>query len=114
MNTSAQAWLLAYDISDRKRLARILRFVRRHAKPLQHSLFFARWTPRQRDAILSALEQLIDPRHDDIRLYPLKNRPWSICLGRQHPIPDTLELIQPPIPPQPTPHFPETPMQAIE
>ena len=42
--------------------------------PLQYSVFLFSGTPGQLQSCLTHLAQIIDPRHDDIRAYPLPQR----------------------------------------
>jgi len=64
-------YLLAYDIREPKRLARVHRYLRRHAVPVQYSVFVARLTGRELTRIAGDLGALIDAREDDVRIYPL-------------------------------------------
>ena len=41
-----RAWLIAYDISDPKRLNRVHRFVIKHCVPVQYSLYYFEGSPR--------------------------------------------------------------------
>ena len=64
-------WLICYDIADRRRLQRVHRVMRRHAVPLQYSVFHAMATRSELLAIFDEIEGRIDARHDDVRAYPL-------------------------------------------
>ena len=78
--------LICYDIADRKRLARLHRSLKRQAMALQYSVFLFTGSPRQLEALLAQLRQLIDPRHDDLRAYPLPERGPRLRLGKS-PLP---------------------------
>ncbi|MCX8049880.1 MAG: CRISPR-associated endonuclease Cas2 [Methylohalobius sp.] len=70
--------LVAYDISDPKRLYRVHRYLKKLGIPLQYSVFLLHITPIQRKQIVFRLNRLIDPRADDVRIYPLpKNPDWQ-------------------------------------
>lgn len=75
-------WLVAYDISDRKRLARVHRFMAKKGVPLQLSLFSATMTTRQAQALGAQLCELIDRKQDDLRLYPLPDGAVIERLGK--------------------------------
>jgi len=78
----ATAWLVCYDIAEPRRLARVWRAVREFAVPLQYSVFWARLDGTGVAAALSALAGRIDPRLDDVRLYPLPENVQITGLGR--------------------------------
>jgi len=75
-------WIICYDIACPRRLGRIHRCLKRVASPLQYSVFLFSGTEPQLQRCLATLEQLMDPRHDDIRAYPLPQRGLRWCLGR--------------------------------
>lgn len=66
-----RTWLIAYDISNPKRLLRVHRYLKTVATPVQYSLFVAEESTYGIQRIHLALEELIDPRNDDVRIYPL-------------------------------------------
>lgn len=76
-------YLIAYDIRCPRRLGQVHRFLRREGLPVQYSVFTAQMTQRKFMRVLDGLDSLIDPRADDIRLYPLPSRQDSVALGRQ-------------------------------
>lgn len=67
--TQFRTWLIAYDIRLPKRLAQVHRYLRRHAVPVQYSVFVTRRTAQQIGAIRAALAGLIDATVDDVRIY---------------------------------------------
>lgn len=70
--------IIAYDIANPKRLGRIHRFLKKQAIPLQYSVFLAYLNVADREILLAQLATIIEPRHDDIRIYPLPKKPaWS-------------------------------------
>ncbi len=78
--------LISYDIADPRRLGRIHRALKRQAMALQYSVFLHTGTPRQFEALIAQLQQLIDPRQDDLRAYPLPERGTRMRLGKS-PLP---------------------------
>ncbi len=78
-----QLHVLAYDISmDPARLVQVHRIVRKWGFPLQYSVFLIPATPAQIRVLLAELETTIDPRRDDIRVYPLPTTVDIVQLGR--------------------------------
>lgn len=75
-------WLICYDITDPERLRRVHKEVRRYATPLQHSVFWTHATRRELVGRLAPLTQMIDPRQDDLRAYPLLTASQPIVYGR--------------------------------
>ena len=67
----SQQWIVAYDITSPRRLARVHRYLSGRALALQKSVFFWRGTPAEFIALRRQLAALIRPSQDDIRLYPL-------------------------------------------
>jgi len=68
------AWLICYDIADEKRLTRVHKNISGLAAQIQYSVYHLRAEPQQIDQILADLQILIDPREDDIRIYPLARK----------------------------------------
>ena len=86
--------LVCYDIRNPKRLIRVHRFLRNHGFPLQYSVFTVPLTPRQAEWLTGELDELINPKRDDVRLYPLPAQPDRISFGRQT-FPDGVMLLSP-------------------
>jgi len=62
---------IAYDITCLKRLGRVHRYLRTVAVPVQYSVFAAEETAQGIQRIRDALAQEINPKTDDVRIYPL-------------------------------------------
>lgn len=82
-----QQTIICYDITCPRRLARIHRYLKKHAWPLQYSVFVFTGTPTQLDRCWEQLGRLIDPRSDDVRAYPLPQRGLRWSLGAA-PLPE--------------------------
>lgn len=89
--TTRKHWLLAYDIANRRRLARVHRYLRQRGIALQYSVFGLEHTDRELRTVLDDLALLIDPKADDIRAYHIPHRCKIWALGRQA-LPDGIEL----------------------
>ena len=73
--------IICYDIACPRRLGKIHRYLKKHAHPLQYSVFLFSGSATQLDHCLQQLQRLMDPRHDDIRAYPLPQRGLRFTLG---------------------------------
>lgn len=74
--------LICYDIADPKRLGRLFRFLKKHATPLQYSVFLFTGSDRQLDRLMMQAALLIDAKADDLRAYPLPRLGFKARLGR--------------------------------
>lgn len=88
-----RTWLIAYDISEPRRLGRVHRYIKTVATPAQYSLYVAEDTANGIRAVRDQLAELIDRRHDDVRIYQLPLRTKVIHYGRRS-LPDGLLLAQ--------------------
>lgn len=76
-------YMIAYDISNPKRLGRVHRYLKKQGLPLQYSVFTVVLKRPSLLRLLAGLEQLIDPRQDDVRCYSLPRQVTTYALGRQ-------------------------------
>jgi len=74
-------WLLCYDISDPKRLGKVHRYMKKIGISLQYSVFQLTATNQEIEDILGGLEELINEKEDDIRIYPLHKKPKTHIIG---------------------------------
>ena len=72
-------WLLCYDIADPQRLQKVHGRVSKQGLMVQYSVYYLRASAAQVEALLHSLTRLIEPREDDIRVYPLPENP-AACL----------------------------------
>ncbi len=79
---TAQAFVIGYDISDPRRLLRVHRRMCRHAAPLEYSIFLLVGSEADKARCLEEIEELIDPRADDVRCYALPARGFQGRIGR--------------------------------
>lgn len=75
-------YLVAYDIANPRRLSRIGRRMTQFGVRVQYSVFFVTLTARRLEIMLKQLERMIDPRQDDVRVYPLPERLDVVWLGQ--------------------------------
>ncbi len=81
LNTTRD-WIIAYDIADPKRLARVYRLMLKRGIPQQRSVFRATMNMVQARKLRGELGELIDNRADDVRLYALPQTPDIIRIGQ--------------------------------
>jgi CRISPR-associated endonuclease Cas2 len=75
-------YIVAYDITCPRRLARLHRHLVKIATPIEYSVFYLCADERQLDDLLAELVALIDPKTDDLRCYPLPERGLKARLGK--------------------------------
>lgn len=75
------SFIIGYDIADPRRLGRVHREIRKHAMPLEYSVFLLVGSDTDRDRCLAALEREIDRRVDDVRCYVLPVRGLQVRIG---------------------------------
>jgi CRISPR-associated endonuclease Cas2 len=75
-------YLIAYDITQPRRLAKVYRHLLKNAVPIEYSVFYATVDERRIDVIMAEAASMIDPKTDDLRCYPLPQRGLKIRLGR--------------------------------
>ncbi|MGQ4808071.1 CRISPR-associated endoribonuclease Cas2 [Candidatus Entotheonellaceae bacterium PAL068K] len=66
-----RCYIVAYDISDPKRLRRVHRTMRGYGEPLQYSVFRCILSPSERILLLEALTPIIHHREDQVMLINL-------------------------------------------
>lgn len=77
-----RSWIIAYDISDPKRLQKVHRAMIKHATPIEYSVFLLIGTENDRTRCLEESSALIDDHMDDLRCYPLPERGLQERIGR--------------------------------
>jgi CRISPR-associated protein Cas2 len=82
-HTAQRNWLVAYDIADPRRLQRVHRYLKRHAIPVQYSVFVLHGNQILLQRVLSGIAELISTQADDVRAYHLPDRCEVTMLGRQ-------------------------------
>jgi CRISPR-associated protein Cas2 len=64
-------FVVAYDISDDRRRARLFKTLNRYGTPVQESVFECHLTTNQLIKMRQEIERLIDPGVDQVRYYEL-------------------------------------------
>lgn len=89
-----RGWLICYDIGDARRLSRFHRFIKKHAVPVQYSLFCYQGSAAELGRLVRQIECRIDPAVDDVRVYQLPERPQFDGFGRGS-LPDGVTIRSP-------------------
>ena len=73
-------FLLCYDISDKRRLAKIAKIIEADAMRIQRSIYFyERVTKKELNALVDRVLAILDQKADDFRVYTIKDK--GISLG---------------------------------
>lgn len=86
------AYLVCYDISDEKRLMKVYRFMKERGIHIQYSVFYCVLTLEELKTLKANIQKLINPRYDDIRIYPLPRNSLIAVLGSKAIIPEGIEV----------------------
>ncbi len=76
-------YLIAYDISDPRRLAKVHRTLKKLGLPLQYSVFTVVLKRKALLRLLDSINSIIHPAKDDVRCYRLPENSDIKALGRQ-------------------------------
>lgn len=79
----SRLFLLCYDVADPTRLGKVHRLLVKRGIPVQYSVFLLYGTTGTASECLAEVGELIDPREDDVRCYPLPAKAEYEHLGRQ-------------------------------
>lgn len=83
---SAERWyLVAYDIADNKRLARLHRLMKKEGLAAQRSIFFVRATPAAVNRLMGRMIPIIKTTEDDVRAYPV-TCPGEVWTSGENPL----------------------------
>ncbi len=81
-------YLVCYDISDPARLNRIFRYLKGRGLHIQYSVFYCSLTWQELGSLKNKLSEFIDPKQDDIRIYPLPSDTKVTVMGCGDRIPE--------------------------
>ena len=85
-------WMVAYDIRCPRRLRRVHAFLKARSVWVQYSVFVVTANAQQLGEIRAALEDLIDTKVDDVRIYRVPQSPCLATLGHQG-LPEGMSLL---------------------
>lgn len=85
-------YLVCYDISDPRRLARVFKLMKGNGIHLQYSVFHCSMTWQSLLELKEKLNWIINEKEDDVRIYPLPSEEKLIVMGCGDRVPDGLEI----------------------
>ncbi|MEW6214073.1 MAG: CRISPR-associated endonuclease Cas2 [Nitrospirota bacterium] len=85
-------YLICYDITEPRRLARVYKFIKGRGLHIQYSVFHCSLTWPNLMELKEKLNRLIDEEEDDIRIYPLPCEEKVIVMGCGDRVPDGVEI----------------------
>ncbi len=74
-------WLVTYDITDPRRLARLFKYLKKQGVPVQYSVFLVEASGAKMGNLIVQIAKIVDKEEDDVRAYRLPERTWKITLG---------------------------------
>ena len=78
----SKPYLITYDIAGPRRLARLHRKLKRFATPIQYSVFHGQLTDKSLQDVVRLIHDIINPKMDDVRIYPLPKNGWARSFGK--------------------------------
>ncbi len=76
-------YVMAYDISDPRRLQKVHKLCKKFGMPMQYSVFIVPLNRLDKELLLMELTELINEKQDDVRIYPLPEHSHAVLLGKQ-------------------------------
>lgn len=75
-------FIIAYDVTSKRRLQKLHRALTEYALPIQKSIFLLSGSEALMAKCRSTAEKIIDPAEDDLRFYALPEQGVKVALGR--------------------------------
>lgn len=75
-------FIIAYDISDKKRLQRLHRVVSEQLLQLQYSVYYGRMSRHAMDSLIKLIQSIIHKSDDDVRIYEVEPLENAIVFGK--------------------------------
>jgi len=72
-------FLIAYDIADNKRVAKLGRFLSKVGVRVEYSIFYVKAAKDEMTEIAMKITNIIDTEMDDVRIYEIED--YGIALG---------------------------------
>jgi len=85
-------YLVCYDISDPRRLARVFKLLKGKGLHIQYSVFHCSMTWQRLLELKEKLSWIIEEKEDDVRIYPLPSEEKLIVMGCGDRIPNGVEI----------------------
>jgi len=78
-------YMMAYDIADPKRLAKVHRQIKKEGIAAQKSVFFIRGTENDVEQLMDRVGKIMKLNEDDLRAYPI-TRPTDVWTNGPNPL----------------------------
>lgn len=75
-------FIIAYDISNNKRLQRLQRLVSNQFLQLQYSIYYGTMTRKSMDTFIITMQKIIHPTDDDLRIYEVEPLEEAFVIGK--------------------------------
>lgn len=85
-------YLICYDITRPRRLQRIHKFLKARGFHIQYSVFLLHLGWQQLQQVKEEISGLINPKYDDVRIYPLPSACKEIILGIGNRLPKDIQF----------------------
>lgn len=85
-------YLICYDITRPRRWRKVFNLLKGSGIHLQYSVFYCSFTWQELLEIKGKLKTMINPKYDDIRIYPLPSDKKILALGRGDKVPEGADL----------------------
>ena len=73
-------FIVAYDISEPRRLRKVARILEKCGVRIEYSLFFVKATKEEMTELAMKIAEIIDANEDDVRIYEVED--YGVALGR--------------------------------
>jgi len=84
-------YIISFDVSDKKRLVKLSKFLAKRAFRFQYSVFFyPQKTKKEVEIITKEIKKIINENQDDVRIYTVKSH--GIALGKAYDLKDPFLL----------------------
>ena len=77
-------FIVAYDITDPKRLKKVAKILEKVGVRIEYSLFFVKTTKEEMTETAINISNIIDHETDDIRIYTVEE--YGIAIGKADPL----------------------------
>lgn len=85
-------YIICYDITDPRRLSRVFRLLKQSGIHIQYSVFYCRLTWHNLVELKGKLNQIINAKKDDVRIYPLPSELKVAVMGLGDRIPEGVSI----------------------
>jgi len=83
MTMKKTCFIIAYDISEKKRLQRLQRLVSNQFLQLQYSVYYGSMTHQAMDRFIIAIQKIIHKDDDDVRIYEVEPLENAFVIGKR-------------------------------